>query len=71
MMACDSCPFTTDDETVAACPQCKQALVYEPSAGRDRQSHGQDPGRLVATQAGTAAEPYPERPVEVQRTKEW
>jgi hypothetical protein len=31
MMACASCPFTTDDETLTACPQCKQVLTPAPS----------------------------------------
>jgi hypothetical protein len=31
MKACASCPFTTDDETLTACPQCKQVLTPAPS----------------------------------------
>ena len=70
MMACDSCPFTTEDKTVAACPQCNRALVYEPTAEEIAQATAKiRTGWSRAKRAKQLA--YPKRPVEVQRVREW
>jgi hypothetical protein len=70
MMACDSCPFTTDDHTAAVCPQCKRAIVYEPTPQEIAQA-------TAKIRAGWSRRKqmlrlaHPEQPVEVTRAIEW
>jgi hypothetical protein len=70
MRACDSCPFTTDDPNVAACPTCKRALVYEPTAEEIARATAKiRAGWSRRKRLGKLA--YPELAVEVTRAKEW
>jgi hypothetical protein len=55
MMACISCPFTTDDENVDSMPAMQTSLNARTQSSRNRPSHGQDSGRLVAAEAGATA----------------
>jgi uncharacterized C2H2 Zn-finger protein len=70
MKACASCPFTTDDETLTACPRCKQVLTPAPSPEEIARATAKiRAGWSRRKRAGKLA--YPELPVEVTRAKEW
>jgi hypothetical protein len=64
MKACASCPFTTDDETLTACPRCKQVLTPAPSPEEIARATAKiRAGWSRRKRAGKLA--YPKLPVEV------
>jgi uncharacterized C2H2 Zn-finger protein len=70
MMACASCPFTTDDETLTACPRCKQVLTHAASSDKNKRATAKiRAGWSRRKRARRIA--YPELAVEVTLAKQW